>query len=251
MKKLFFLFFFITVQAFSQSSINEYKYIDVPRKYDFLKSEDKYQLNSLTRHLFKKDGFNVLPAENNHPDDYRQDWCLALRVNVVSNSGMFSTKLKIELIDCKGKVVFTSKEGKSREKDYKDSYHEALRNAFKSIEVLNYVYTPKVQQTVNLPKPIVSSQPVVSQTTPIEKQVVQIPVETVVNENTLYAQPTANGYQLVDMSPKVVFVLKKTSIKDVYLIEGKDGTVSYKDGKWVAEYYEGEELIHEILSIKF
>ncbi len=249
MKKLTILFLF-TAQVFSQTNINQYKYIDVPKKYDFLKSEDKYQLNSLTRFLFKKNGFLVLPDINEHPDDYRKDICTGLKLNVINTTSMFNTKLKIQLIDCNGKTVFTSKEGKSREKNYKKSYHEAMRNAFKSVEELNYVYTPIEKPVVNDVN-IIKSSPSVEKE--VEKEVIEqvSVVKTVVNENTLYAQPTVNGYQLVDMSPRVVFILKKTSIKDVYLIVGKDGTVSYKNGKWVAEYYDGEDLKHEILSIKF
>jgi hypothetical protein len=244
MKNIFFLFLFITRQAVSQSNINEYKYIDIPKKYDFLKSEDKYQLNSLTAFLFKKAGFNVLSSEENNLDDDKKDWCKILRVDVINNSGMFNTKLKIELTDCKNNVVFTSKEGRSNVKDYKEAYHEALREAFESIKALNYVYTPKEQESIS--KPIVKEEPVHD-----EKITLTTPIDTVVNENTLYAQPTANGYQLVDTTPKVIFILKKTSVQDVYLIIGKDGTVFYKDGQWIAEYYEGDELKREVLSIKF
>ena len=243
MKNIFFLFLFITIQAISQSNINEYKYVDVPKKYDFLKSEDKYQLNSLTTFLFKKAGFNVLSSEENN-NDHIKDWCKVLRVGVINNSGMFVTKLKIELTDCKNNVVFTSKEGRSNEKDFKQAYQEALRDAFKSIKALNYVYTPKEDENISLPiiTEVQNQDDIITMVTP---------VHTVVNENTLYAQPTANGYQLVDTTPKVIFILKKTSVNDVYLIIGKDGTVFYKDGEWIAEYYEGEELKREVLSIKF
>ncbi len=67
----------------------------------------------------------------------------------------------------------------------------------------------------------------------------------------MYAQPVKNGYQLVDTTPKVVFILQKTSVQNVYIIKGKDGTVFLNDGQWIAEYYEGEELKREVLDIKF
>lgn len=44
----------------------------------------------------------------------------------------------------------------------------------------------------------------------------------VMTEHTLYAQPTATGFQLVDMSPKLVMKLYRTSVKDVFIAE-KDG----------------------------
>lgn len=255
MKRFLFLFLFVATQSFSQSSVNEYKYVDVPNKFDFLKAEDKYQLNSLTKFLFTREGFNILPEQENHPDDYKEDWCTALKANVISTSKMFGTRLSIELVDCKGNVVFTSTEGKSRNKDYKTGYHEALRNTFKSIAALNYKYIPKPKEKiVSVSKPIVNEQSISDEAKiilPTEEKIIEQKVDVVVNDNTLYAQQTANGYQLVDTSPKVVFILKKTSVKDMYVIIGKDGTVIYKDGKWIAEYYEGEVLKREILSIKF
>src|SRR5690606_635994 len=117
------------------------KYINVPVKYEFLKEADQYQLNSLTRFLFNKEGFTVLPDKENYPEDYKQNRCLALRANLVNNSGMFNTKVVLELVDCNDKVVFTSKEGTSREKDFKTGYHEALREAFESFKSINYSYT--------------------------------------------------------------------------------------------------------------
>ena len=45
---------FGTSLLFGQQSINAYKYIIVPKNYDFLRLEDQYQLNSLTKFLFTK-----------------------------------------------------------------------------------------------------------------------------------------------------------------------------------------------------
>lgn len=252
MKKILLLLMFIFVQGFSQSVLNEYKYINVPVKYEFLKEADQYQLNSLTRFLFNKEGFTVLSDKENYPEDYKQNRCLALRANLVNNSGMFNTKVVLELVDCNDKVVFTSKEGKSRQKDYKTGYQEALREAFESVANLNYSYTPKQSMAEEKPVTAVASKEKVND--PVVKPVMEAttaPVSTTVNENALYAQPVKNGYQLVDTTPKVVFILQKTSVQNVYIIKGKDGTVFLNDGQWIAEYYEGEELKREVLDIKF
>ena len=42
---------------------------------------------------------------------------------------MMTSKLRLVLTDCANKEVFSSEVGKSREKEYKKSYQEALRNA--------------------------------------------------------------------------------------------------------------------------
>jgi hypothetical protein len=43
-----------------------------------------------------------------------------------------------------------------------------------------------------------------------------------VNENTLFAQPIANGYQLVDSTPKVVLKMYRTSQPDSYSANGEE-----------------------------
>ena len=46
-----------------QRSLNEYKYVTVPNKFDFLKSDDQYQLNSLTKFLLEKKVFKPCLGE--------------------------------------------------------------------------------------------------------------------------------------------------------------------------------------------
>lgn len=136
------LFMYVTV-SFSQNELNGYKYIIVPKKYDFLKGEDdRYKLNSLTKFLFNKNEFNAFFQDDDYPEDLRLNTCLGLIVYVINDSKVFTTRLKIELRDCYNKTVFTSIEGKSREKDYGNAYQEALRNAFVSLEVMSYKFDP-------------------------------------------------------------------------------------------------------------
>ena len=123
-----------------KKKINEYKYVIVPDSYLFLKDKDEYQLNSLTKFLFNKYGFEALMQSDGFPSDLRNNGCKALHADVKNESGLFQTKLFVELKDCNNKVVYLSEQGKSREKDYKTAYHEALRNAFLGIEKLNYTY---------------------------------------------------------------------------------------------------------------
>src|SRR5258708_33880614 len=68
---------------------------------------------------------------------------------------MFTTKLTLLLKDCKGNVVFKSKEGISREKEFALSYSLALKDAFTSLTQAKYVYQPA---------PAINDQPVASTT---------------------------------------------------------------------------------------
>lgn len=135
---LFLIFSFSVL--FAQKNINSYKYILVPKQFEFQKSADQYQLNSLTKFLFEKSGFKALFSDENFPADLAGNSCLGLKAKVNNASGMFSTKMNLELTDCYNQVVFATKEGKSKEKDYKTAYHEALRMAFADIENLKYAY---------------------------------------------------------------------------------------------------------------
>ena len=276
MKTKFFSIFiacFIVTSVFSQSSLNEYKYVIVPKKFDFLKEQDQYQLNSLTQFLFNKYGFEALFEGDDYPQDLATNRCLALRSNVLKDSGMFKTKLKVELKDCNDKVVYNTEVGESREKDYKTAYNLALRDAFKSIESLNYKYEPNEKvMALTTPKAITKSE-ASKEIQELRQEIQNLKKEAEVEKmaakdikdkaeaveesiieggsNILYAQEIENGFQLVDSSPKVIYRIKKTNLNNVFLVENK-GAVIYKNGEdWLVEYYVNNILKQDILNIKF
>jgi len=133
--------YFVT-NTFSQPNLNDYKYIIVPNSFDFLKSKDQYQLNSLTKFLFNKYGFTAIMEDEVFLQDLVDNGCLALRSDVEKLNGLFKTKLVVVLRNCKNEIVFTSEVGASREKDFKRAYNLSLRNAFKSFKKVNYSYSP-------------------------------------------------------------------------------------------------------------
>jgi len=141
MKKLLtgiFLFGFVLMS--SAQDLNNYKYIIVPETFSFTDGVDQYRLNSLTKFLFEKNGFNTVMKTEDKPVDLKNDPCLGLNTNITDNSNLFVTKLTLQLIDCGGNVVFETKEGSTRAKDFKTAYHEALRDAFSTVETLEYKY---------------------------------------------------------------------------------------------------------------
>lgn len=143
MKKFLFILSIISgTLNLSAQELNEYKYVIVPEAFEFSKGENQFQLNALTKFLFEKQGFQTLMKTNEKPQDLQENYCLGLNTKVIDNSGLFVTKLVIQLEDCRGNVVFETKEGRSREKDFKDAHHEALRDAFGDIEDLDYQFNP-------------------------------------------------------------------------------------------------------------
>ena len=134
---------FLSVGAVGQQSLNNYKYILVPRKYDFQKASDTYQINSLTKFLFNKAGFTTYYTDEHFPEDLASNRCLALTAVLKSDSGLFKTKAQYDFVDCNNKVVYTTTETFSKEKDYKKGFHDAIRKNFVEINGLNYSYKPK------------------------------------------------------------------------------------------------------------
>ena len=50
---------FIGLSIHAQSNLNQYKYVIVPKKYEFLKEANQYQMNALTKFLFENRVFNL------------------------------------------------------------------------------------------------------------------------------------------------------------------------------------------------
>jgi hypothetical protein len=188
MKNRIFSFFILVMYVsvtFAQSELDAYKYIIIPKKYDFLKEEDRYQINSLTKFLFEKKGFNALFEDETYPADLLENPCLATTAYVVDDSSMFTTKLYIELKDCHNKTIYKSAEGKSKEKDYKKTYNDALRKSFSSIEEMDYSFNNAAVASTKQSKQVVNPEPSVAtpQTPEVLVSVVPVAVPEIINES--------------------------------------------------------------------
>ncbi len=236
-----------SVIGFSQS-VNDYKAVIVPLKYDFLKTENQYRLSTMTKANLLKAGFQAFYGNEQLPAEFG-DRCDLLYVDVKRDNGFLVTKLFIEFRDCYGKVIFTSQVGKSKEKEYESAYRESLELAFVSVNALQYKYNGKSANTV---KTATASIPATVQTV-AATAVVSAPVADMADPNLLYAQPTENGYQLIDKTPKVVMKLLKTSRPDSFIAikDGIQGSLNAKDNQWFFEYYKNDQLVSEKVVVKF
>lgn len=306
------IFLFGVYSGVAQVSLDDYKYIIVPKKFDGFKKENHHGTSTLVKHLFTEKGFHVV-YEDALPEELNNNRCLGLRVGINEQSSLFSTKIVLVLKDCNSVEIMTSVEGKSKEKDYKLAYQEAIRRAFKSFETINYSYQPKESKeepvTISFkndikkldePKGAAPKKkqkvPMVEQEATVERQsfkskkplesdykkaennddkdvvIVQVATEEeqsyknlepkpsnitkATNPSTtsvLYAQELANGFQLVDSTPKIQLRIFRTTMPDFFLAEGenKNGVLFQKNGSWFFEYYSGEELVVEELDLKF
>ncbi|WP_119606768.1 hypothetical protein [Flagellimonas lutimaris] len=261
------------------AQLNNYKYIIVPKKFEDFKYINQYQTSTLTKYFFEENGFEAV-YDDALPEDLANKRCLGLVADVIDVSSMFTTKIYISLKDCNNVEIFRSVKGVSKIKAYDESYREALQRAFVSFSGMNYEYEPMEEEDVkeetvtvsfkddvksveNEPKEHVLEQKATTEeqvyksvepkTSTIVKAAETKTLITPVLTGLLYAQPTENGYQLVDSTPKVVLKLEETSMEDVFMtdFEGNNAVVFKKDGKWVLEYSENGTKVQKELNIKF
>lgn len=247
------LLFFLVISCtgYAQNTINNYKYVLVPEKFNFSREENQYGLNMLAKSLLEEKGFTAYFDNSEIPTEIAGNRCNALNAEVTQKKGMFVTNLTVILKDCKGNIIFKSKEGKSREKEFATSYNLALRDAFTSLNDVPYAYNG----TVNTETPQATATPAAAPAATATPTPATTPAVAEVKEaaGTLYAQATDNGYQLIDTSPKKVLTLLKTSASDYFIADNESthGIVMKKNGAWYFEYYKDNKLISEKLLIKF
>lgn len=254
-----------TAQSFAQNKLNNYKYILVPLQYEFFEEADKYQLNSLTEFLFNKYKFTAFLEDKELPEDLLENRCLALMVNTVENKTMFKTKLKVQLINCNGQVVYTTQEGESRRKEYKSSYSEALRNALSELNKINYRYNEtntltelSVQENSKKEKEIEKLKKEIKDLKK-DKSIIQDNISEHVNEdlslkpaiNTLYAQSINNGFQLVDSTPNLVYTIYYSGKEDIYIVKNHDAIIYKLEGNWVLAEFINNKTQVKVINIKF
>jgi hypothetical protein len=222
---------FIANFSFAQS-LNEYQYAIIPAKCTFLNEDNQYRLNATTKAFFQQKGFITYYDNETLPDEIANNKCKAVFVNIQENNTMFSTKLKIVVMDCKNNILLTSQEGSTREKDLKIAYSEALLIALKSIQNMAYKYNDKAL---------------------IQKSAIASEDVSGVSEVYSEMQTITNGFNFVNKETKAVLTLYKTSDSIIYIAKSnnKNGIVFQKNGNWVFEYYSNDKLVSERIELKF
>ena len=218
MKKLAGLLFLLmlTLSSYAQLGPNDYKYAQVPSKFEFQKKKNQFRINSTIKFFLEQREFVAYYDDEIQPQEFASSNCNKFFVNVLENSTMFLTKIKIEIKDCTGKVILVSEEGTSRQKEYEPAYTEALRIALKSIERIKYNGKAKTTETIAA----------------TENKIVEM-----VN----------NPLKTEGLS------LSKTTNPSIYLATagGKSGVVFQKGNDWFFEYYLNGNLVSEKVNPTF
>ena len=262
MKPIYFILISILLSSssFGQKSISSKKqYVIVKSTFDFLKQVDRYKANSFTKFLFAKAGYDVYLDNEEFPEELYYNKCSAMHVDVKDKSNLFYTRNYIELLDCNGKLLYTSKLGKSKYKDYEKAYRESIRNAFSTIENLNLIYSSfSSKKTEKLKTEQQNGQfkeaPKVKDTEiPSSTDTTEVMAKEKNTSNTflLSATKSETGYYLLNSNNELVFDLLSTSTKDVFIVKNKNGVLTKKVNQWIFEYYEDKLFVKKVLQIKF
>lgn len=235
MSKYIFILFFCTIGVFAQN-INQYKYVEVPQRFDFQKEKNTFNLNTTTKLLLEKYGFVVYMDDQVKPLDAANNMCKkTLRAEITEESSMFVRKLTIKLLDCQNNVVFASKQGTSTTKDLRVAYNQALRMAFESFDKLGYKYGEDRSDVIT--------------TNTTETATMSSDSVTTFEFN---AKVIDNGF-LLQSSILPDILMKKSTLKDFYIVQIGDfpGMIYKENSDWKLEYYQNGELQSKLISIQF
>ena len=236
MKNILLIFgFLFSITIFGQS-LNDYNMAIVPSKFSFQKEDNQYRINATIKAFLKQKGFEAyLSNDSAMPEGFMDYNCNKIHINVVEESSMFKTALKIEFKDCNNKVLFVTDFGETREKEYARAYNEVLLLALKSFDKAKYKFSGKTYFDDEAQEKLKAMDKV---------EVSEVKIKTEKNETLIKVYNSLTQKELI---------LFKTSKQDVFLMSnnGKSGLVLYKDGTWYFEYIENEKLVSEKLDLKF
>lgn len=136
---LHFICFLMSVSIYAQK-VNNYKYVVVPDKYEVMKTADQHQINALSKFLLEKYGFEAYLESDEKPFNMEDEACAILYADLQNDSNFIQTRVSFLLKDCEGKTIFKTTQGRSKKKEYKQAYNQALRDAFEDIKALQYSY---------------------------------------------------------------------------------------------------------------
>lgn len=220
-----------------------YKVIVIPEKFDFQKSENQYNINTLCKLFFEKEGFKVINEEEILEEDFYKKRCELLYLNINDIGTIFTIKVNIDLKDCKKEVLLQSIDVKTKEKDYYKGYNEVVREALISL-----------RGKLAIPNKSFNREGVVSSEVESKTEMVELDKETPQSSNEiLISETTKNGYNLLDNDKKVIFELFKTSNPSVFTAKKGviNGILTLNGNNAKFEYYHNDTLIVEEVEVKF
>lgn len=240
MKKLVLLLLLVSY-TFSFAQEN-YKYIVIPKKFNFFKNANEYSLNEITKSFFVNEGFEVFYSDDELPAELSENRCQALYIDAKEDSKIFVTKIYFEVRDCRNIVMIKSEIGTSREKNFQKAYNESFKISLSSLK-----------GKINFKKSALNDNGISDSLKVIVTKKSTKAVANTDNDNSLFLIPTSTGYKLVNDKPEIIFILNRTTDESVFIAQKNSifGVLIKKNAGWFFEYYENDQLVSEKVNVKF
>ena len=195
----------------------------ISSKFDFQKEKNSYNSNNMLKAILTSNNYEVYFDDAVLPIEIAQNRCNALTGVLVDNSNLFLTKVKLQVKDCQNNLLFETAEVKSREKNIQDGFIEVIKLLSPEIKK----YKPAVFKNKDV---VVPSSEIIA-TTNLKYQIIEI----------------ANGYAIMDATPKVVLQIYKTTNPNVFIADkfGMKGIYTKLENKGIFEYYLNDKLVVE------
>jgi len=135
---------FLVVFSICLYAQKPYSYIIIPTQFPEIgKGMNPYAICSSIQKIL-----NDKSIENKYQtEQFPENYCDALILDVHNNSNMFKVKLKIELKDCYNHVIWQS-DGSGLSKDYQKGYAEAVADALKNLKEMPEMKGKNIQAEV-------------------------------------------------------------------------------------------------------
>ena len=195
----------------------------ISSKFDFQKEKNSYNINNMLKAILTSNNYEVYFDDAVLPIEIAQNRCNALTGVLVDNSNLFLTKVKLQIKDCQNNLLFETAEVKSREKNIQDGFIEVIK--LLSPEIKKYKLAVFKNKDV-----VVPSSEIIA-TTNLKYQIIEI----------------ANGYAIMDATPKVVLQIYKTTNPSIFIADkfGIKGVFTKSGNKGIFEYYLNDKLMVE------
>lgn len=196
------------------AQFDDYKYVVIPNRFESFDNDNQHQSSSLVKSLFSNEGFTTAHASA-LPTDLQENRCLGVYVGLDDESSMFTTKTTLVMKDCNGQVIFSSHQGRSKKKEYKASYTEAIKDAFNAFNGMSHNYVDKTPKeeivTLNFKDDVKSLE----DKTNMDKKQDEM-VKQVATEETQYFEdktPVSSTFEKAPMNEKNDKVKKQEALE--------------------------------------
>lgn len=207
----------------------------VSSKYDFQKEKNEFNINAMLKAILTSNNYQVYFEDEVLPMEIAQNRCNALKADLIDNSNMLLTKIKLQIKDCQNNLLFETAEVRSKEKSMQSGYMETIKLLSPELKK----YKPAIVQK----KEAVETQEVVDSPKVFE-------YKTYLNCSVDKSLGETHDFEIIGTEQNVLLFLRKTKNPTVFIAykEGATGIFTKTENKGIFEYYLKDKYMVEEFS---